>query len=95
MGNERSIAKEVRDVYIDTMGKVYFSYFKTYASRLSKKQSSETAGKDHVLGASEEVKGKNPFFSLGSRAELLNDLEAPAIIPVSSIKMKPYFSLGM
>ena len=65
------------------MSKVYFSYFKTYASRLAKKQTTEAAGKEHVLGASEEVRGKNPFFSLGTRADLLNDLEAPAIVPVS------------
>ncbi|XP_021948415.1 vacuolar protein sorting-associated protein 52 homolog [Folsomia candida] len=79
--NERQVAKEIKDEYIDTMSKVYYSYFKTYAARLAKKQTSETATKDHVLAAAEEVKGKNPLFSLGSRADLLNDLEAPALVP--------------
>lgn len=79
--NERVIAKEVKDEYVETMSKVYFSYFKAYASRLAKKQTSESPSKDHVLAAPEEVKGKNPFFSLGSRADLLNDLEAPAVVP--------------
>jgi hypothetical protein len=79
--NERQVAKEVKDEYIDTMSKVYYSYFKTYAYRLAKKQTSETATKDHVLGAAEEVKGKNPLFSLGNRADLLNDLESPALVP--------------
>lgn len=81
LGNERQISKEVKDEYIDTMSKVYMSYFKTYSSRLSKKQTSDTAGKDHVLAAPEEVKGKNPLFSLGKRADLLNELEAPALVP--------------
>jgi len=75
------VAKEVKDEYIETMSKVYFSYFKAYASRLGKKQTSELPSKEHVLAAPEEVKGKNPFFSLGSRADLLNDLEAPAVVP--------------
>ena len=81
MQNERNIAKEVKSEYIDTMSKVYFSYFKTYASRLAKKQTSEVANKDHLLGAPEDIKGKNPVFSLGKRAELLTDLEAPALVP--------------
>jgi hypothetical protein len=79
--NEPHVAKEVKDEYIDTMSKVYYSYFKTYASRLAKKQTSEIATKEHVLAAAEEVKGKNPFFSLGKRADLLTDLEAPALVP--------------
>lgn len=81
MKNERTVAKEVKDEYIDTMSKVYYSYFKTYATRLAKKQTSETATKDHVLAAQEEVRGKNPVFSLGNRADLLNNLEAPALVP--------------
>jgi len=79
--SERQVAKEVKDEYIDTMSKVYYSYFKTYASRLAKKQTSEVASKDHVLAAAEEVKGKNPLFSLGNRADLLNGLESPALVP--------------
>jgi hypothetical protein len=81
MYNEPGVAKEVKDEYIETMSKVYFSYFKTYASRLGKKQTSEVASKEHVLAAAEEVKGKNPVFSLGKRADLLNELEAPALVP--------------
>lgn len=38
MTNERHVAKEVRDEYVDTMSKVYYSYFKSYSSRLMKLQ---------------------------------------------------------
>ena len=79
--NERGVAKEIKDEYVETMSKVYFSYFKTYASRLGKKLTTEVASKEHVLAAPEEVKGKNPLFSLGKRADLLHELEAPALVP--------------
>ena len=32
------IAREIRDEYIDTMAKVYLSYFKAYATKLMKLQ---------------------------------------------------------
>jgi len=38
MANERHVSKEVRDEYLDTMSKIYFSYFKGYLSRLMKLQ---------------------------------------------------------
>eukprot|EP00057_Strongylocentrotus_purpuratus_P002053 XP_003723748.1 PREDICTED: vacuolar protein sorting-associated protein 52 homolog [Strongylocentrotus purpuratus] len=38
LANERHVAKEVRDEYVDTMSKVYFSYFKGYINRLMKLQ---------------------------------------------------------
>ena len=38
MANERHVAKEVRDEYLDTMNKIYYSYFKGYLSRLMKLQ---------------------------------------------------------
>ena len=38
MSNERHVAREVRDEYLDTMGKVYYSYFKGYLGRLMKLQ---------------------------------------------------------
>ncbi|WAR31449.1 VPS52-like protein [Mya arenaria] len=42
LGNERHVAKEVRDEYVDTMSKIYFSYFKGYLSRLMKLQNRST-----------------------------------------------------
>ncbi|XP_061477503.1 vacuolar protein sorting-associated protein 52 homolog isoform X4 [Rhineura floridana] len=38
LGHERAVAKEVRDDYVDTMSKVFLSYFKSYTSRLMKVQ---------------------------------------------------------
>ena len=38
MTNERHVAKEVRDEYVETMSKIYYSYFKSYSSRLMKLQ---------------------------------------------------------
>lgn len=36
LANERTIAKECRDEYVNTLSKVYYSYFKEYASKVSK-----------------------------------------------------------
>uniref|UniRef100_A0A8D0HIZ1 Vacuolar protein sorting-associated protein 52 homolog n=1 Tax=Sphenodon punctatus TaxID=8508 RepID=A0A8D0HIZ1_SPHPU len=41
LGHERSVAKEVRDEYVETMSKIYLSYFKSYSSRLMKVQVGE------------------------------------------------------
>ena len=38
MSHERNVAKEIRDKYIDTMNKIYYSYFKAYSSRIMKLQ---------------------------------------------------------
>ncbi|KAH8020768.1 hypothetical protein HPB51_003425 [Rhipicephalus microplus] len=38
MTHEREVAREIRDEYVDTMGKILFSYFKTYTNRLMKLQ---------------------------------------------------------
>ena len=38
MANERHVAKEVRDEYVETMSKMYYSYFKSYYSKLMKLQ---------------------------------------------------------
>lgn len=36
--NDRQIADEIRREYLDTLSKVYFSYFKAYSSKLMKLQ---------------------------------------------------------
>ena len=38
MAHSREIAVQVRQEYVDTMGKVYYSYFKDYHSKLMKLQ---------------------------------------------------------
>lgn len=77
------------------MGKVYFSYFKSYSSNLKKLQFEEAASKEDLLGASESsnrgffskssLKQKNTVFTIGNRGDILNNqLEAPVIIPHSA-----------
>ena len=41
MAHHRQVAREIKDEYIDTMSKIYFSYFKTYISKLLKLQVSK------------------------------------------------------
>ncbi len=36
--HDRTVARECRDEYINTMSKVYYSYFKEYSSKLAKLQ---------------------------------------------------------
>lgn len=38
MLHDKAVARECRDEYINTMSKVYFSYFKEYAAKLAKLQ---------------------------------------------------------
>ena len=38
MAHSRETALQVRTEYVDTMGKMYFSYFKDYHSKLMKMQ---------------------------------------------------------
>ena len=38
MAHHRQVAREIKEEYIDTMSKIYFSYFKTYISKLLKLQ---------------------------------------------------------
>lgn len=38
LGNERATAKEIRDEYVETLSKIYLSYFRSYLGRLMKVQ---------------------------------------------------------
>lgn len=38
LSNERNVAEEICGEYVDTMSKIYYSYFKSYSSRLMKLQ---------------------------------------------------------
>uniref|UniRef100_A0A914CG91 Vacuolar protein sorting-associated protein 52 homolog n=1 Tax=Acrobeloides nanus TaxID=290746 RepID=A0A914CG91_9BILA len=97
LANDRQVAREIKDEYVDTVSKMFFSYFKTYVSRLFKLQMSDSAGKDDLLGAEDSVKptsfssvfsskpstrSRATVFSLGKRQNLLSvDLMAPLIVP--------------
>lgn len=76
---------------------MFFTYFKTYVSRLFKLQMADSAKKDDLLGAEDSAKSSGAFgflsgkpnarsratvFSLGKRDSLLTtDLLAPLIVP--------------
>ncbi|XDV34310.1 hypothetical protein PO909_004479 [Leuciscus waleckii] len=85
LANERTVAKEIRDEYVDTMSKIYFSYFKSYSSRLLKVQYEDVADKDDLMGEEDtpSLKSRNTIFTLGQRGEVLNptELEGPILIP--------------
>uniref|UniRef100_A0A1B6C1U5 Vacuolar protein sorting-associated protein 52 homolog n=1 Tax=Clastoptera arizonana TaxID=38151 RepID=A0A1B6C1U5_9HEMI len=102
LANERVVAQEVCGEYVDTMSKIYFSYFKSYASRLLKLQFEEQATKDDLMGIEEtgsrglfhksSLKQKNTVFTIGNRGEVLtSQLEAPIIIPHSAQKIEPRY----
>lgn len=90
--NNREVAKEVKDHYIDTMSKVTFSYFKSYSGRLLKLQFDELPSPDDLLGVDDSqpkgffskpsIKSKGSVFSMGQRGEVLStDLEGPILVP--------------
>ncbi|CAB1351104.1 unnamed protein product [Coregonus sp. 'balchen'] len=93
LANERTVAKEIRDEYVDTMSKIYYSYFKSYSGRLLKVQYEEVADKDDLMGVEDtakkgffskpSLKSRNTIFTLGQRGAVLSpaELEGPIIIP--------------
>ena len=99
-----STAAEIKLEYVDTVSKVYFSYFKTYQSRLIRLEFEEVPTKADVMGAEDEsrrsiqlsmfsssktIRSRSTVFTLGNRDELINNqLEWPVIIPVHSADKK-------
>ncbi len=55
MANNRDVAREIRDEYVETMSKVLFSYFKAYSSRLAKLQFEEVATREDLMGLDDSV----------------------------------------
>ncbi|XP_016108005.1 vacuolar protein sorting-associated protein 52 homolog [Sinocyclocheilus grahami] len=93
LANERTVAKEIRDEYVDTMSKIYFSYFKSYSGRLLKVQYEDVADKDDLMGVEDtakkgffskpSLKSRNTIFTVGQRGAVLSpaELEGPILIP--------------
>ncbi|XP_063358376.1 vacuolar protein sorting-associated protein 52 homolog [Cydia amplana] len=99
LANERNVAQEICNEYIDTLSKVYYSYFKSYASRLDKLKYEEAPTKDDLMGIEDGVKGsffqksnlknKSTIFTIGNRGDVLaQQLEAPIIVPHVQQKTK-------
>uniref|UniRef100_H9G6Y6 Vacuolar protein sorting-associated protein 52 homolog n=1 Tax=Anolis carolinensis TaxID=28377 RepID=H9G6Y6_ANOCA len=90
LGHERAVAKEVRDEYMETMSKIYLSYFKSYTSRLMKVQYEEVAEKDDLMGVEDtsltpapgprffskpSLRNRNTVFTLGNRGSVIGAAE--------------------
>ncbi|CAH2243999.1 vacuolar protein sorting-associated protein 52 homolog [Pararge aegeria] len=99
LANERNVAQEICNEYIDTLSKVYYSYFKSYASRLDKLKYEEVPSKDDLMGIEDGSKGgffqksnlknKSTIFTIGNRGDVLaQELEAPIIVPHVQQKTK-------
>ncbi|XP_046999659.1 vacuolar protein sorting-associated protein 52 homolog [Schistocerca americana] len=97
LSNERTVAQEVRSEYVDTMSKIYYSYFKSYSSRIMKLQYDECATKDDLMGIEDtgpkglfyktSLKNKGTVFTIGNRGDVLTShLEAPIIVPHAAQK---------
>uniref|UniRef100_UPI00358FDED2 vacuolar protein sorting-associated protein 52 homolog isoform X5 n=1 Tax=Myxine glutinosa TaxID=7769 RepID=UPI00358FDED2 len=95
--NERQVAKEVRDEYVETMSKIYCSYFKSYTSRLMKLQFEDVANKDDLMGVEDtakkgffsmpSLKNRDTIFTVGNRGAVISaDLEGPIIVPHAAQK---------
>lgn len=102
LANERNVAEEICGEYVSTMSKIYYSYFKSYSSRLMKLQFEEGATKDDLMGV-EDTAGRGIFhkttlkhrgtvFSIGNRGEVLaSQLEAPIIVPHTASKTRYHY----
>uniref|UniRef100_A0A452HW76 Vacuolar protein sorting-associated protein 52 homolog n=1 Tax=Gopherus agassizii TaxID=38772 RepID=A0A452HW76_9SAUR len=96
LGNERSVAQELREQYVETMSKIYLSYFKSYTGRLMKIQYEEVAEKDDLMGVEDtakkdilpSLKNRNTIFTLGNRGSVIGgaELEGPIIVPHAAQK---------
>ncbi|KAJ8966743.1 hypothetical protein NQ317_012675 [Molorchus minor] len=96
LSNERNIAEEISNEYIDTMSKIYYSYFKSYDGRVMKLQYEENTTKDDLMGIEDtatrglfnkSLKHKATVFTIGNRGDVLaQQLEAPIIVPHAETK---------
>jgi len=104
LAHHRQVAREIRDEYVDTMSKIYFSYFREYISKLMKLQYEEVADKDDLMGLEDSsrrgffsskhsLKNRSTIFSLGNRGNILaGELEEPIIVPHAAQKSEKRYS---
>ncbi|XP_038598181.1 vacuolar protein sorting-associated protein 52 homolog [Tachyglossus aculeatus] len=103
LGNERATAREIRDEYVETLSKIYLSYFRSYTGRLMKVQYEEVAEKDDLMGVEDTAKkgffskpslrNRNTVFTLGTRGAVISpaELEAPILVPHAAHKGEQRF----
>nr|CDS23076.1 vacuolar protein sorting associated protein 52 [Echinococcus granulosus] len=90
--HERELAREVRGSYLFTMEKVYFAYFKTYASKLLKLQADSTLEKDDLVGKkSDEL---NNWNQNSGPSSVVNVLQSSSATTNQSTSRPGQFGLG-
>ncbi|EDV27587.1 uncharacterized protein TRIADDRAFT_53433 [Trichoplax adhaerens] len=81
MSNHRQVATEVRDVYLETMSKIYYCYFRGYITKLLKLPivlDNEVT----LFSVKTVVKNRSAIFCLGHRiCVLTTELNDPIIVP--------------
>lgn len=103
LSHERDKAREIQSEYIETMSKVYYSYFKEYIHRLGKLEYDERPDENDLMAADEHharrtnifntkptsLKNKSTVFTIGNRSCVIKeDLEAPLIMPLAKSEVK-------
>jgi len=84
LSNDRNTAGQVRDEYIETASKMYFSYFKGYLDKLQKLEYKQSARKDDLIGKIQENKKNQSALS-----------QATALFTTKSLSNKgTVFTLG-
>lgn len=103
--HDKTIARECRDEYINTLSKVYYSYFKEYSAKLAKLQLDEVADKDDLLGIEDKPKvslfsskpsmrNRSTVFTLGNRLITIeNEIDSSIIIPHASKSSEQKYTL--
>jgi hypothetical protein len=106
--HQPELAADLRNEYVGTFSKVYYSYFKEYLTRLSRLRFEELPDKDDLLAAAEDAsKSRNSFFvsksslktrsaifSLGNRSSVIGDqAEGDLIVPHTAHKSDQRYSM--
>ncbi|XP_066154115.1 vacuolar protein sorting-associated protein 52 homolog [Euwallacea fornicatus] len=96
--HEEARATDVSSYYVDTISKIYMSYFKSYEGRMMKLSYEESPTKDDLMGIEDtatrslfnkSLKNKATVFTIGNRGDVLaQQLEAPIIVPHAETKNK-------
>ncbi|VDP86245.1 unnamed protein product [Echinostoma caproni] len=81
LAHDREIATEVRNEYVNTMSKVYYSYFKAYCSKLTKLQLDTTSEKEVLLAKRLDDQGSTSTTSSVMGAMGLSMSASQAIAP--------------
>ena len=103
LSNERLVAQEICSEYMDTMSKIYYSYFKSYSSRLaslryeesvissdlmaSLRAGIEDSSSKSMFAKTAQLKNKSTIFTIGNRGDVLNQ-QLEAPIIVPHIQQK-------